>query len=119
LQPNEVADVLFRIRGRSKNRTILAGYLVAGGQVSNTSINNSVSLAWRTALLNILCTQEWPEGTSATDQEHLASCLRAQVEILQTVACGAQSSCYLNEADPNEPNWQQKFFGTQDIYDRL
>jgi hypothetical protein len=35
------------------------------------------------------------------------------------VAGGSQSSCYFNEADPNEPNWQQKFFGTQDIYDRL
>jgi hypothetical protein len=41
------------------------------------------------------------------------------MEILQTVAGGAQSSCYLNEADLNEPNWQQKYFGTQDNYDRL
>ncbi|CAF1636880.1 unnamed protein product, partial [Didymodactylos carnosus] len=88
-------------------------------KVSNTSIDNSVSPAWRTALLNILYTQAWPEGTAATDQELLASRLRAQVEILQTVVGGEQSSCYLNEADPNEPNWQQKFFGTQDIYDRL
>jgi hypothetical protein len=118
-QPDQVADVLFRIRGRSENQTILAGHLVAGGQVSNTSIDNSVSPAWRTALLNILYTQGWSEGTAAADQELLASRLRAQVEILQTVAGGSQSSCYFNEADPNEPNWQQKFFGTQDIYDRL
>ena len=25
----------------------------------------------------------------------------------------------MNEADPNEPNWQQKFFGTTEIYNRL
>jgi hypothetical protein len=118
-QPDQLAEVLFRVRGQSENQTILAGHLVAGGQVSNTSINNSVSPAWRTALLNIFYTQGWPEGTSAVDQELLASRLRAQIEILQTVAGGEQSSCYLNEADLNEPNWQQKFFGTQDIYDRL
>ena len=25
----------------------------------------------------------------------------------------------MNEGDHNEPDWQQKFFGTQDIYSRL
>ena len=118
-QPDQVADVIFRIRGRSENQTIVAGYLVAGGQVSDTSINNSVSPAWRSALLNIVYTQGWPREAATVEQEILYSRLRAQVEILQTVAGDAQSSCYLNEANPNEPHWQRKFFGIQDIYDRL
>ncbi len=25
----------------------------------------------------------------------------------------------MNEADPNEPNWQQRFFGSQEMYNRL
>ena len=35
------------------------------------------------------------------------------------MAGGSQSGYYLNEADPNEPSWQQKFFGTQATYNRL
>ena len=42
-QPDQVADVRFRIRGRSTNQTVLAGHLVAGGQVFNTSIDNSIN----------------------------------------------------------------------------
>ncbi|CAF4831713.1 unnamed protein product, partial [Rotaria magnacalcarata] len=63
--------------------------------------------------------QGWDEDTTVSDQNMIASRLRVQVEILQTVAGDAQSSCYLNEADPNEPNWEQKFFGTRTNYDRL
>lgn len=118
-QPDQLADALFRIRGHSANQTILFGHMVAGGQVAKISINNSVSPAWRTALLQVIYALGWNEGTSVADQESLALHLRNQVEILDTVAGGAQSGSYLNEADPNEPNWQQKFFGTQANYDRL
>ncbi|CAF0931701.1 unnamed protein product [Rotaria sordida] len=118
-QPDQVAEALFQTRGHSKNQSMLIGHLVAGGQVSNTLIDNSVSPGWRTALLHMIHAQEWNDNTSVVDQEILASRLRTQVDILQTIAGGAQSSCYINEADPNEPNWQQKFFGTQVNYDRL
>ncbi|CAF4503761.1 unnamed protein product [Rotaria sp. Silwood2] len=118
-QPDQVADVLFQTRGRNENQSMLIGHLVAGGQVSNISIDNSINSGWRTALLHMIYAQGWSEDTSAADQEILALHLRTQVEILQTVADGAQSSCYSNEADPNEPNWQQKFFGTQANYNRL
>ncbi|CAF2668844.1 unnamed protein product [Rotaria sp. Silwood2] len=118
-QPDQLAEVLFRIRGRSKNQSIIGGHFVAGGEVSKVSINNSINPAWRTALMQIIFIQGWYENTSAADQTLLASHLRTQVELLQTVAGGSQSSCYLNEADPNEPDWQQKFFGTQAHYNRL
>ncbi|CAF1038214.1 unnamed protein product [Rotaria sp. Silwood1] len=118
-QPDQVAEAFFRARGRSGNQSILIGHLVTGGQVSNISINNSINPAWRTALLHMVSAQGWDENTSFADQEILALRLRTQVEILQTVSGGAQSGCYLNEADPNEPNWQQKFFGSKAIYDRL
>ncbi|CAF0990688.1 unnamed protein product [Didymodactylos carnosus] len=118
-QPDQVAEVFFRTRGRSADELVLIGHLVAGGQVSNSSIDNSVNPAWRTALLHMINGQGWSEETSVADQELVASRLRVQVEILETVGGGAQSACYLNEADPIEPNWQQKFFGTQAIYDRL
>ena len=47
-----------------KNGSILIGHLVAGGQVSNITQNNSVNPAWRTALLHMIYAQTWPDGTS-------------------------------------------------------
>jgi len=39
--------------------------------------------------------------------------------ILQTMTGGSQFGAYMNEADPNEPEWEQKFFGTMENYNRL
>ncbi|CAF1613660.1 unnamed protein product, partial [Didymodactylos carnosus] len=118
-QSDQLADVFFQTKGQSQHRSSLIGHMVAGGQVSNTSINSSVSPAWRTALLHMIYTQSWPDGTSTADQQAVAESVTNQVAILQTMAGGSQSGSYMNEADPNEPNWQQKFFGTQAIYDKL
>lgn len=118
-QPDPFADVLVQIRGHSVNGSILVGHFVAGGEVSKTSVNNSINPAWRTALMQIIFAQGWFRNTSIKEQKYLAAHLRTQIEVLETVAGGTKSSCYLNEADPNEPNWQQKFFGTQAHYNRL
>jgi hypothetical protein len=40
------------------------------------------------------------------------------VKILDILANGAQSDSYMNEADPNESDWQQKLF-EHEIYNRL
>jgi FAD/FMN-containing dehydrogenase len=116
-QPNQVADALFQAKGG--NQSVLIGHLVAGGQVSNTSQNNSVNPVWRSTLIHMVYAQSWSDGISAEDQEKLAEHVTQQAEILQTVAGGSQSGVYMNEADPNEPNWQQKFFGTMENYNRL
>ncbi|CAF5000659.1 unnamed protein product, partial [Rotaria sp. Silwood1] len=118
-QPDQLAEILVRIRGSSENRSIISGHFVAGGKVSKILVNNSINSGWRTALMQIIYGQGWHENTSAAEQRSIASYLRTQVELLESVAGGTQSSCYMNEADPNEPNWQQKFFGTQAHYNRL
>lgn len=116
-QPNELANVFIQLNGL--NKSILIGHLVAGGQVSNTTHHNSVNPAWRTALLHMVFARSWPDQTSKQEQEQIARNLTKQIEILQTVSGGSQSGVYMNEADPNEPHWQQKFFGTMDNYNRL
>jgi hypothetical protein len=116
-QPGQVADAFLQAIGR--NQSLLIGHLVAGGQVSNVTQNISVNPAWRTALLHMIYSQSWFDWTSDEDQEKLAKHVKEQVEILQTVAGGAQSSSYMNEGSPNEPDWQQKFFGSMEIYNRL
>jgi FAD/FMN-containing dehydrogenase len=116
-QPSQVADAFLQAKGR--NLSQLIGHLVAGGQVSNVTQNSSVNPAWRTALLHMVHVESWFDWTSDEDQNQLAENVTQQVEILQTVAGGAQSGSYMNEANPNEPDWQQKFFGTMEIYNRL
>jgi FAD/FMN-containing dehydrogenase len=116
-QPDQVADAF--IQANDGGNTELLGHLVAGGQVSNTTQNSSVNPGWRTALLHMVYAQSWPDGTLNEVQETLAQHVTQQVQILQTVAGGSQSTAYMNEADPNEPDWQQKFFGTMDNYNQL
>jgi len=117
-QPDQVAKIFNQIKGRSQNPSVLAGHLVAGGQVSYVT-NTSINPVWRTSLLHMVYGQFWSDGTSLNDQQKHAEHVTNQVNILQTIAGGDQSGSYMNEADPNEPNWQQKYFGTQAIYDRL
>ena len=118
-QPDQLADVLVRIRGRTINQSVVAGHFVAGGEVSKIATNNSVNPGWRSALMQIIYSQGWNDNTSDEERQRLAAHLKAQIELLETVAGGTESTCYLNEADPNEPNWQQKFFGSQEHYSRL
>ncbi|CAF3822393.1 unnamed protein product [Rotaria sordida] len=63
--------------------------------------------------------QIWLDGTSTEGQQKLAKNVTKQVEILQTMAECPQSDAYINEVDPNEANWQQKFFGPIENYNRL
>ena len=77
---DRVADVLFCIRGRSADGTVLVGHLVAGGQVSNTLINNSVNPAWRTALFNVFSTQRWSAEPLEDSRELMAARVRSQID---------------------------------------
>lgn len=63
--------------------------------------------------------RSWSDETSQQEQQQIARQLTRQMEILENVSGGSQSGVYMNEADPNEPHWQQKFFGTMDNYNRL
>ncbi len=87
--------------------------------MSDMNNNNSVNPVWRTSLIHMIYAIGWPDMTSENEQEEIAKHVRDQVKILQRIAGGHGSGCYMNEADPNEPNWQDKFFGTRAIYNRL
>ena len=116
---DQLADIFFKSRGESTNLSLLIGHLVAGGEVSQISVDNSINPAWRRALLHMISTQGLPDNVSTSDMKRLLADLRQRVDLLQTVTEGEESGCYMNEADANEPNWQQKFFGPRQLYDRL
>ncbi|CAF2145115.1 unnamed protein product [Rotaria magnacalcarata] len=119
-QPDAVAQVFFRIKGQSANGSQLNIAMVAGGQVSNASnTNNSINSAWRTALLHAYYAQGWSDDASIEIQQAIAAQITHQAQILDTLSNDTLFGCYMNEANPNEPNWQQRFFGSQAMYDRL
>ncbi|CAF4116467.1 unnamed protein product [Rotaria sp. Silwood2] len=119
-EPDKVAEVFIQAKGQTAMGSNLLGHLVAGGQVSNISnSNNSVNPGWRTALLHMVYSQGWLDTTSEADENYLAQQVSNRAEILNRLSISSQGSCYLNEADPNEMDWQVKFFGTRAIYDRL
>ncbi len=43
------------------------------------------------------------------DQQSIAPQITRQVQMFDTLSNGSQFGSYMNEADSNEPNWQQKF----------
>ncbi|CAF2749830.1 unnamed protein product [Rotaria sp. Silwood2] len=118
--PEKVADAFSKARGQSGNGSVLLGHIVAGGQVSDiSSTNNSVNPGWRTALLHMVYSQAWLDTTPEYIQNFLATEVTRRATILDELSTGSQLSCYTNEADPNEVNWQTNFFGSQAIYNQL
>jgi hypothetical protein len=120
-QPNKVAKAFIKAKGYGATGSNLRGSFVAGGQVSNTTgKNNSVNPGWRTALLHMICTQEWSDTTSENHQNRLAKKVLHRATVFdKLLPAGSQPTCYTNEADPNEDNWQEKFYGSKDIYQQL
>ncbi|KAF9164761.1 hypothetical protein DFQ26_001070 [Actinomortierella ambigua] len=91
-------------------------HLVAGGQVSRgNSRDTSVLPAWRRALSHIVITGGWLDTTPYEGQVYVQDTLTRLVDRLRAITPGM--GAYQNEADPNEPQFQQNFFGSN--YRRL
>ncbi|KAG0085083.1 hypothetical protein BGZ92_009317 [Podila epicladia] len=89
---------------------------VAGGQVSKGNAQDtSVQPAWRSALMLPSVGLTWNDDVSYQDQLEIQHALTKAVSRLRTITPG--SGTYVNEADPNEPDWQDSFFGAN--YPRL
>ncbi|KAK3842870.1 MAG: hypothetical protein J3R72DRAFT_383937, partial [Linnemannia gamsii] len=90
-----------------------AGYLVqfvAGGQVSKgSSRKTAIVPAWRDSLLLIIGAIEWSDDTPYGTQLVYQRKLTKSIGRLRKITPGGGT--YHVEADPNEPNWQQTFFG--------
>ncbi|KAL3480368.1 hypothetical protein BJX99DRAFT_266848 [Aspergillus californicus] len=80
------------------------------------NVRNSVLPAWRTAALNVILSTAWPAGANLTTMDALARAMTTKwVPILTSLA--PDSEVYMNEADPQQPGWQQEFYGPN--YNRL
>ncbi|KAI9928674.1 hypothetical protein ASPWEDRAFT_36444 [Aspergillus wentii DTO 134E9] len=78
--------------------------------------NNSVLPTWRTAAMDVILSTSWPEHANLKKMKQLANDMTNKwVPLLESLT--DDRGCYMNEADPQQPNWQEAFYGPN--YDRL
>ncbi|MCO5585733.1 hypothetical protein L7F22_039669 [Adiantum nelumboides] len=102
-------DMLRRSPGFAKD--VLRQYASLSGATDAQNGTNSVNPAFRTALWHVVLLNAWGDGESLLDSQTLTQ----MNGLLRDLSPG--SGCYLNEADVNEPNWQNAFYGQH--YSRL
>ncbi|KAL7946383.1 hypothetical protein V8C42DRAFT_357254, partial [Trichoderma barbatum] len=81
----------------------------------DTDEETSVNPTWRDALWHFVPSAGWAPDTPATTAKQITTAVRAALDIIKEPL--AVQAAYLNEADPEEPDWQQVFFGKH--YDKL
>ncbi|KAF7375909.1 FAD-binding domain-containing protein [Mycena sanguinolenta] len=90
--------------------------LLAGGAVSEVSPTaTSVNPGWRKALHHVIFATGWTSSTPLAIRDDLRQTLTAQTALLEPFNDGL--GAYLNEADRNDPDWPQSFWGAN--YERL
>ncbi|KAG0261730.1 hypothetical protein DFQ27_002785 [Actinomortierella ambigua] len=105
--------VLEDFQDNDKNYLVL---MVADGQVAKGNAREtSVVPAWRDAQVFINFGAGWPDDTPYAQQVALQRKVTKATDRLRQMTPG--SGTYQNEADPDEPNFQQSFFGAN--YPRL
>lgn len=89
----------------------IQGTIVAGGKVAkNKHIRSGLNPAWREAAIHLLFTTHWDADTTFSQQGEIAADITDnKVAILRSLEPGM--GAYVNEADANEVNFQQSFWG--------
>ncbi|KIJ39319.1 hypothetical protein M422DRAFT_175378 [Sphaerobolus stellatus SS14] len=104
------------LRGIANNSGTLMDLTLSPSIKLNSAPPNAVLPAWRTAQKFLITLLPWND--TATAAEIKATQNRVTNIIDQPLRdLAPDSGTYLNEADPNEPNWQQSFYGAN--YQRL
>ncbi|KAL2149832.1 hypothetical protein VTH82DRAFT_7508 [Thermothelomyces myriococcoides] len=93
-------------------------FLVSGKGVHNARPRgrdgNAVLPAWRSAYVHSTCGEAYPPF-NATAAAIAQTLVRERVDALRELA--PNMGAYMNEANPEEPNWQKEFWGAN--YERL
>ncbi len=113
--PARLATQTAALRRGVEQAGMMLGYNIR--PAANPSVNqtNAVNPAWRAALMHALLGVTWTR--EATPQD-IADANRRLVEWMQPWRdASPDAGAYLNEADINEPDWQQAFYGSN--YDYL
>ncbi|KAL6859559.1 hypothetical protein J3F83DRAFT_749401 [Trichoderma novae-zelandiae] len=82
---------------------------------ADTAQATSANPAWRKTLWHLVTAAVWLPGTPDDVSNSIASAARAALDAIKAPL--SVQAAYLNEADPDEPDWQNVFFGGN--YDKL
>ncbi|EYE99203.1 uncharacterized protein EURHEDRAFT_408468 [Aspergillus ruber CBS 135680] len=98
----------------------LIGHIVAGGVVAKNAhtIDSALNPAWRKTLLHAVIRRNWSPNATVQEQKAVRENLtNVELLILQSVEGLGIMGAYLNEADADERNFQESFWGAN--YPRL
>jgi len=116
--PTRLTDALAALAPLAPGST-MTGHIVAGGQVARNLgvVDSALNPAWRKTATHITFGAVWNFNTPMAVQKSIAEQITnvavPKLKVLEPGAMGA----YLNEADANEADWQQTFWGVN--YPRL
>lgn len=108
--PKRLTQV-FRKLGPNQE-TVFLGHIVAGGQVAKNKdvVDSAINPSWRKALVHLVFVRGWENSASFAEQAEITRNL-TDVETPILAALEPDMGAYINEANPNEKNWQQVFWG--------
>ncbi|KAF2181436.1 isoamyl alcohol oxidase [Zopfia rhizophila CBS 207.26] len=93
-----------------------AAFTGIGLNVSSPSIPNAVHPGWRESAINVILSSPWPQEANLSDMASLAKKMTNEW-VPAVSALAPESGAYMNEADPQQPDWQNVFYGPN--YDEL
>lgn len=109
---NQNTALTSAIRGMVEDGVTFVGIGLNASESQVGAQWNSVHPSWRSSAVMAILHSPWPNTSSpnVTRMSELADKMTAEwVPSLESLAPGA--GAYMNEADPNEPNWQSAFYG--------
>lgn len=113
--PTLLAAQTAALRQGVEKAGMMLGYNIKSAQNPSVNQTNAVNPAWRETLMHALLGVTWTQEATAQD---IADANKKLVGWMQPWRdASPKAGAYLNEADINEPNWQQAFYGSN--YDYL
>ncbi|KAL1918548.1 uncharacterized protein VTP21DRAFT_3208 [Calcarisporiella thermophila] len=113
---DQLSDTLIKVLTAPLTDKLIIGHLVAGGAVARNNNNEtSVNPAWRKALLHVIMVSSWEDNATMEEIGRRNEATTRATQLLKDIT--PDSGCYINESDPNDPEWQKSYFGAN--YPRL
>ncbi|KAF6799524.1 hypothetical protein CSOJ01_12452 [Colletotrichum sojae] len=112
--PDKLAAQTSALRQSVEAAGMMLGYNFKAAANPSVNQTNAVNPAFRETLMHAMLGATW--GPNATPEE-IAAASKNLVELMQPWReASPGAGAYLNEADINEPNWQQAFYGNNYEY---
>ncbi|KAH7303804.1 hypothetical protein B0I35DRAFT_484875 [Stachybotrys elegans] len=92
--------------------SLVFGFTIRGSPSNGVYPDNGVNPAWRNSSMHAMTGIQWDQDITPAARSAQASYLTNTIMAKWRATC-PNSGSYMSEGDPNEPNWQQSFFGSK------